>query len=303
MLGVASIQEALDLRKLGAESPFLLAQGIFQPEELELCAQNNFVAGFHSPEHIEWLEQRPLSKPIQAWLKVNTGMCRLGFNPVEAEAALKRLEQSPSIASVTLFTHFANANDKSHPTNNQQALAFAAFVNGKKNELSVCNSAGLFNFPELHFDYVRPGLAVYGISAVCDKSASDLDLRPVMTFKSALMAIQNLPKGARVGYDSRYECPEDMLVGIASCGYGDGYPLTAQDGAPVLVNGVQCRLAGKVSMDMMAIDLRNLKDPKLGDPVTLWGDGLPIEEVASATAGNAYCLVTCLPSRPSRVWA
>lgn len=224
-------------------------------------------------------------------------MCRLGFSPAEAEKALIRLEQSPNILSVTLFSHLACANDKAHPMNKQQADEFAAFVKGKKNELSMCNSAGIFNFPELHFDYVRPGLAVYGISSVDDQLAGDLDLRPVMTFKSALMAIQNLPKGACVGYSSRFECPEDMQVGIASCGYGDGYPVSAKDGTPVLVNGVECPLAGKVSMDMMAIDLRNLNGAKIGDPVTLWGEGLPIENVASNTANNTWSLVTCLPNR------
>ncbi|HQS84052.1 MAG TPA: alanine racemase [Alphaproteobacteria bacterium] len=303
MLGVASIDEALALRKTGVNVPILLSEGVFEPNELLVAATEKFHVVFHNELQVEWLEKVSLPLPLEAWVKINTGMGRLGFGIEQAKEFYRRISSSPSIAKpVRVMSHFACSDEADHPLNQQQIQVFKDFIKDMQSEFSFCNSGGIFNFPDVHYDYVRPGLALYGISPVKGKSAQDLNLKPVMTLQTSLISTQIFKKGASVGYGARYQCPEDMPVGIIAFGYGDGYPITAQDGTPILVNNVECSLVGRVSMDMIAVDLRNCPYAKIGDPVTLWGTGLPLERVVEHTSNITWDLLTGVQNRVRFLW-
>jgi alanine racemase len=186
--------------------------------------------------------------------------------------------------------------------NQKQITAFDSFVQGLPGQRSFANSPAIFNFPSSHHDVVRPGIALYGISPIQGKSAEELNLRPVMTLQTRLIAVRTLEKGSSIGYGSNYICPEDMPVGVIAMGYGDGYPRTARNGTPVLMNNTRCQVVGRVSMDMTTIDLRTCPGAKVGDPVILWGENLPIEEVASHSAHIPYDLVTGVQQRVKFYW-
>jgi alanine racemase len=303
MFGVASVDEALILRKVDVKTPIILMQGVFESSELLIASTENFHVVFNNINQIEWLEQAHLPKPLHAWIKINTGMARLGFNLDDAKSVHAKLLKHKNIAKpVRVMSHFACADDKTNPLNAKQINAFSDFVQGIDSEFSLCNSAGIFNFPECSFDYVRPGLALYGVSPIKGKLAQDYGLKPVMSVKTSLISIQNLKRGDSVGYGATYSCPEDMPVGIATFGYGDGYPITAKNGAPIIVNDTLCSLAGRVSMDMLAIDLRACPNAKIGDPVTLWGEGLPVEKLVDHTSNITWDLLTGVQNRVKFIW-
>ncbi len=302
LFGVASVDEALELREAGIQSPILLAQGIFEENELFIAADQNFHIAFHNAAQVDWLMKTRLPGPIHAWVKINTGLCRLGFNMDIANDTYTKLKNHPQVSSVKIMSHFACANDIEHPQNQNQIKLFQEFVKDKKAELSICNSAAIINFSELHHDYVRPGISLYGCSPIDGVPAKDLGLKPVMTLQTELMSVQIMPKGSYIGYKARYQCDENTPIGIAACGYGDGYSVSAKDGTPVLVNGIRCRVVGRVSMDMMAIDLRNNPTARVGDKVTVWGDNLPIEEVANHTSDITWRLLTGISRRVKYVW-
>ncbi len=302
--GVASIDEALALRKVGIRKPITLMEGVFERDELLVAACQNFHVVFHHQEQISWLDSMKLPQPIYAWLKVDTGMGRLGVDTASALALYNYLAEHRNIQRPPgLMSHFACADDLNNPLNKIQRECFSALavqVTGKK---SFSNSPALFNFnrEQLHDDVVRPGIALYGISPLMGMSAADLGLKPVMTLQTQLIAVRMFGKGAPIGYGGRFVCPERMPIGVIAMGYGDGYPRTARDGTPVLVNGVRCQIVGRVSMDMASIDLRAYPHAQVGDQVILWGDDLPIEEVASYTDNIAYDLI-CGVQRVNFYW-
>lgn len=303
MLGVASIDEALALRKIGVNAPIMLSEGVFEPNELLVASTEKFHVVFHNELQVEWLEKTSFPLPLESWIKINTGMGRLGFNIECAKEFFSRLSASSSVVNpVRVLSHFACSDDAKHPLNQKQIQGFKNFIKDVQSEFSLCNSGGIFNFRECYYHYVRPGVALYGISPVLGKSAQDLNLRPVMTLQTSLISIQNFKKGASVGYGARYCCPENMPVGIIAFGYGDGYPITAQDGTPILVNHVECSLVGRISMDMIAVDLRNCPQAKIGDPVTLWGSGLPLERVVEHTSNITWDLLTGVQNRVKFLW-
>lgn len=310
MLGVASIDEALALRKAGVNCPILLAEGVFEPSELLIASAEKFHVVFHDASQLEWLDKIACPQPILAWLKINTGMGRLGFGSDETQIIYQKLSHHPKIAKpIRIMSHFACADDKHHKLNQFQIDRFnqlIAKVKQSKNsvpvEWSFCNSGGIYNFPDCHFDFVRPGIALYGVSPFEDKLSTSLNLKPVMTLQSSLISLHQYSKGSTVGYGARYTCPEDMLIGVVAFGYGDGYPITAKDGTPVLVNNVECPLVGRVSMDMLTVDLRNCHNAKVGDPVVLWGEGLPIEKVVKHTANIVWDLLTGVQNRVKFLW-
>jgi alanine racemase len=200
------------------------------------------------------------------------------------------------------MSHFACADESAHPLNQKQIATFSQLCSSLPGPKSFSNSAAIFQFPNAHYDVVRPGLALYGISPIAGKSAQELGLRPVMTLQTRLIAVRTFKKGASIGYGSQFICPEDMPIGIIAMGYGDGYPRTAQNGTPILVNNIRCQIVGRVSMDMITIDLRGCPAAKVGDHVVLWGNGLPIEEVAPHTAHIPYDLVTNVQQRVKFHW-
>ncbi len=308
MLGVASIDEALALRKSGVKCDIMLAEGVFEASELIVASTEKFHVVFHHASQLEWLQKSHCPLPLQAWIKVNTGMGRLGFSLEDSKIAYKQLCESPVVAKpVRVMSHFACADEPEHPLNAQQINDFQSLIQdlklqGLSAEYSFCNSAALFSFKDCYYEYVRPGIALYGISPLPGQSAQSLNLKPVMTLQSSVISVQNMPQGAFIGYGARYQCPEAMPVGVVAFGYGDGYPISARDGTPLLVNGIACPLVGRVSMDMLMVDLRPCAHAKVGDPVILWGQGLPIERVVEHTSNITWDLLTGVQHRVKFLW-
>lgn len=303
-VGVASIDEALALRKAGVKMPITLMEGVFEPEELLIASCEKFHVVFHSLHQIEWLEAYPyLPLPITAWLKIDTGMGRLGFNCDQGLEAYQRLAANKNIAQpLSCMSHFACADEPEHALNQKQIKKFIAVISVLSCPKSFCNSAAIFEFRDHHYDAVRPGLALYGVSPFETRSAEDLGLKPVMTLQTSLISVRTTRKGSTLGYGARFVCPEDMPVGIIAVGYGDGYPRSARDGTPILVNGVRCTIIGRVSMDMITIDLRACPQAKVNDQVILWGKGLGLEEVAAYTDNCPYDILTSVQSRVKFHW-
>jgi alanine racemase len=302
-LGVASIDEALALRKIGVNTPITLMEGAFEPEELVMASTHCFSVVFHDESQVNWLETSFLPLPLNAWMKIDTGMGRLGFSLTQAKTMYHRLSQNQClIQPIGIMSHLACADNKDYPLNQKQISAFNTFAAQMQGLKSLVNSAGIFNFPSAHYDVMRPGIAIYGISPIKGKSAAELNLRPVMTLQSRLIAVRTFNKNQSVGYGAQFTCPENMPVGVVALGYGDGYPRTARTGTPVLVNNIRCQLIGRVSMDMFTVDLRPCQRAKVGDPVILWGDQLPMEEVTAYTAHSPYDLVTGVQQRVRFRW-
>ncbi|RZI45929.1 alanine racemase [Candidatus Finniella inopinata] len=302
-LGVASSDEAIALRRAGVSGPITLMEGIFEQDELLIASCEKFQVVFHDWWQVKALESLSLPLPLQAWLKVDTGMGRLGFNLFDAPKAYQALSNNPHIAQpIGIMSHLACADDVNHPLNQQQIQRFENFTRNFPGLKSFCNSAGMINFPDHHYDVVRPGMGLYGVSPIKGKLAADFDLKPIMTLQTRLIAIRTLAKGSSIGYGSQFVCPKDMRVGVIAIGYGDGYPRTTREGAPILVNNVRCRIVGRVSMDMTTIDLENCPDAKAGDPVILWGNNLPIEQVAEYTSHSPYDMLCAIQNRVRFHW-
>lgn len=303
MFGVASIDEGIILREIGIKTPILLAEGIFEKNELLIACAENFHIVFHNAEQLKWLDESALPQPINAWIKINTGMCRLGFSIAKAEIAYKQLSSNAQVKSIVpIMSHLACSDMPDHPLNAMQISCFEMFAAVVKSEYSLCASAGIINFPNHYYHYVRPGLSLYGISPINGTTGADFFLKPVMTLQSKIIAINDLTRGDCIGYGARYCCAENSRIGIVALGYGDGYPVSARDGTPVLVNGSFCPLVGRVSMDMLAIDITSCPTVKVGDTVTLWGEGLPIEKVAEHTSAITWQMITAVQNRVKFLW-
>jgi alanine racemase len=302
-LALIETENALRLRELGWVKPILLLEGIFDASDVPLLAEHNINSTVHCLEQIKILEYTQLYRPIDVHLKMNTGMNRLGFRPDEYAAAYKRLRAIPGIRNITLMTHFANADELQNPRLSiaEQVRRFRVGAEGLEGQRSLSNSGGVLHqaalSKELHNDWVRPGVMLYGGTPGGGVTAREYGLLPTMTLKSEIIGIQQLQKGDTVGYGSRFEAPGPMTVGVVACGYADGYPRHAEHGTPVLVDGVKTRLVGRVSMDMMTVDLTPIANARVGSKVTLWGDGLPIDEVANGADTIGYELMCALAPR------
>jgi alanine racemase len=303
ILGVASIDEALALRDAGVRCQIMLVEGVFEPNELLLASTEGFHAVFHEHTQVQWLKSITLPRPLNAWLKVNTGMGRLGFPPQECLKVYEEVVGTRKVKTpLRILSHFACADNKEHPLNLQQMHAFDQIVSNTDTEYSFCNSAAILHFPHQHHDFVRPGLALYGVHPCAGKLASEIGLKPVMTLQSSIIAIHHFAKGQSIGYGAEYICARDMVVGIIAFGYGDGYPVSARSGTPVLIKGQRCEVVGRVSMDMMTVDLSQCPGAVTGDQVILWGEGLPIEEIANYTAGITWSTLTGVQHRVKFLW-
>lgn len=290
-LAVACVEEALMLREAGVHASLMALQGVRNREELELAASLDVQLSVHAPHQLELLAGPPLGRPVGVWLKIDTGMHRLGVEPEEARGWYRRLLELPNVAgSPRLMTHLARADERDSDFTNRQMALFEASVSGLEAERSIANSAGILGWPATHGDWVRPGLMLYGGNPFVEGDAASLDLLPVMTLRAPLIAVKRVRQGEPVGYGGDFICPRDMTVGVAAIGYGDGYPRHAGTGTPALVNGRRSRLLGRVSMDMVALDLEGI-EAGVGDEVILWGRGLPVEEVAAAAGTLAYELL------------
>ena len=292
---VAEINDAVRLRDAGLHRPVLLLEGFFEARDVTTCVDYMAHAVIHSSEQLAMLERTAVKKPLDAWLKMNTGMNRLGFSPVRFMDAHRRLTSRARVNSIGMMTHFADADGAGGVA--EQLAVFADGTRAFQGERSAANSAAMLRFPETHFDWVRPGIAIYGCSPFPDQSAAELGLEPVMTLSSRLIAVQELEAGARVGYGGAFVAPRDMRVGVVACGYADGYPRHAPSGTPVLVDGRRAGIAGRVSMEMITVDLSRIPEAAVGSEVTLWGQGLPADEVAHAAGTVSYELLTAVSPR------
>lgn len=295
---VARISEAIELREAGISKPIILLEGFSSKNELELIVKYKFDSVIHSEEQLNLLESFP-SNSINIIIKVDTGMHRLGFMPEDITEVYHRLKQCHCVdKNIALMTHFSNADDKhDDKTLKQIEVFYQSIENLPESELSLSNSAGILGWPQSHASWNRPGIMLYGVSPFINSTASEHSLKPVMTLKSQLIAVKAVKQGEAIGYGGTYVCNKDMTVGIIATGYGDGYPRHAKTGTPVLVNGKRSQLLGRVSMDMICVDLSEQKNAKINDPVILWGEGLAIEDIADSADTIAYELLCSVTNR------
>lgn len=290
---VLTVQEAVALREAGFAQEILLLEGFFTPDELPLLVQHHISSVVHAQWQLDALPRFPSAMNIPLWLKTNSGMNRLGFQPDEFPATLASLRQAG--AKLTLMTHFARADENDGIA--AQLSRFNVLTQHAELPRSMANSAALLCCPEAHADWVRPGIMLYGASPLPEQNAAQLDLQPAMTLSSELIALRDLKAGDEVGYGGAFKATCDMRIGVVACGYADGYPRHAPSGTPILVNGQRSRVIGRVSMDMLTVDLSYIPDAHIGAPVTLWGQGLPVEEVAAAAGTISYELLCAVAQR------
>jgi alanine racemase len=296
---VLDYQEAARLRVAGSKKPILMLEGPFKAQDVPLLAKYSLTPVIHNPEQVEMLRLAALESEIDVYLKVNTGMNRLGFTVENLRAAYNALRMHPQVRSITAMTHFADADGASGV---KAQLDWFGSLTGQIEGLgaaprSLANSAALLRFPETHADWMRPGIMLYGCSPFADQPAAALDLRPAMTLSSELIATQHLQPGERIGYGFSYEAVGEMTIGVVACGYADGYPRHAPSGTPVLVHGKRTRTVGRVSMDMICVDISDIPEAYIGSPVTLWGEGLSADEVGAAAGTLSYELLCALAAR------
>lgn len=290
---VASLDEAQVVRRAGLSNPIVLLEGVFAESELEQAARWDCQLVVHDAHQLLLIERSNLKAELAVWLKVDSGMNRLGFAPAAAQDAWKRLEKARAVRKpMRLMTHFACADETSNPKTLNQLEVFATATAGIEAERSLANSAGILAWPRSHADWVRPGSMLYGASPFPNRNGVEDGLKPVMTMGTALIAVKGLKKGETVGYGSAFVAPSDMRLGIAAIGYGDGYPRHVPTGTPMLVKGQRVPIVGRVAMDMTAVDLSNLPGATVGDPVVAWGPALPVEEIARA-AGTIPLELLC----------
>jgi alanine racemase len=296
---VARVDEGLALREAGIKTPIVLLEGVLDREQLGAAAAADFELVVHTPEQIDLLRAASADVRFKVWLKLDSGMNRLGFKGEAFRSAHAALSQAAAVrAPVNLITHLASADLPELPTTAEQLMVFAAATRSLAGERSVESSAALLGFPESQADWVRPGLLLYGVSPFRGSTGADHGLRPVMTLRSRIIAVKDLVVGDQVGYGGDWTATRATRLAIAAIGYGDGYPRSASSGTPVLVNGEHAALAGRVSMDMIAIDVTDVqRPPNVGDPVVLWGEGLPVEEVAIWAETIPYTLLCGISRR------
>ena len=293
------LEQAVRLREAGCAKSMLLLEGIFAAAELALVDRYGFELVIHDVEQVLMLERSRLAVPVPVWLKVNTGMNRLGFACDKARGIYDRLRACPNVASISLMTHFADADGVGGVA--AQSALFHDCTQGLNAQCTLANSAAILRYPQAHADWVRPGIMLYGCSPFADTSAQALGLKPVMTLASEIIAIRNIRAGDSVGYGAAYTAPQDMRMGVVACGYADGYPRSAPTGTPVQVCGRRSRTLGRISMDKLCVDLSGIAQAGVGSPVLLWGGdaatGLAADEVAAASGTVSYELFCALAAR------
>ncbi len=293
------VNEAVRLRESGVAKPMLLLEGAFHPADLALADRYGLALAVHDSEQLLMLERARLSSPIAVWLKLNTGMNRLGFSGPGVRAAYSRLQACGKVAAISLMTHFADADGPAGVA--AQLARFVEWTAGLQGEVTLANSAAVVRYPEAHGDWVRPGIMLYGCSPFADLSAEALGLQPVMTLTSEIIAVQNLRPGDRVGYGGTFDARRPMRIGVVACGYADGYPRHAPGfhdrSTPIVVAGKRTATVGRVSMDALCVDLDAIPEARVGSAVTLWGEGLSADDVAASAGTVSYELLCALATR------
>ena len=292
--------DALRLREAGLHKPILMLEGFFKPEDIPLLTRHRLTPVIHSMDQVEMLEKAGIDGKIDVYLKVNSGMNRLGFAVDNLRLAWNALGAHAGVESVTLMTHFADADGDSGVAAQLQWFneLTQPLLGTDPAPRSLANSAALLRYPEeTRADWVRPGIMLYGCSPFGFKSAEDIGLRPVMTLASEIIGVQHLQPGEYVGYGLTYQAAQEMTIGVIACGYADGYPRHAPSGTPVLVAGQRTTTVGRVSMDMLCVDISDIPEAYIGTPVTLWGEGLSCDEVAASAGTVSYELLCALSPR------
>lgn len=296
--GVACLEEALAIRAMGGLTQCILFQGVFSPDELSVVSNYGFASVVHSPQQLEWLINTPVANPIKIWVKVNTGMHRLGFKADDVQNVMSALQACPWVdKKIGLMTHLACADEPRRLENSQQISLFKNLSVAGFSERSIANSAAIISFPETHEDVIRPGLMLYGVSPLANQTAPDLGLIPVMRFMSAISAIHHNSSPVQVGYSGTWASEKPSVIGIVAAGYGDGYPRHISANTPVWIKGREVMIVGRVSMDMLAVDLTNHPDIVTGDAVELWGPHILVERVAKSAGTVGYELLCQISER------
>jgi alanine racemase len=310
-IAVARIDEALALRAAGITQPIVLLEGFFDSKDLSILAAHNLQTIVHNQQQLDAILIAELTSPLKVWLKIDTGMHRLGINPEQFSAFYQQLTDSDNVQkNIVLMSHLGCADNKDSDETQQQISLFEEVTQGCDEERTIANSAGICSWPTSHYQWVRPGLLLYGVSPLSLDDSSivpsshqikvesdNFDIQPVMTLKSSLIAIRELDAGESVGYGGAWKSEEKTIIGVVAIGYGDGYPRHARNGTPVLVNGRRVPLIGKVSMDMITVDLGINNQDEIGDLVTLWGDNLPVAEIAQCATTIPYELLCNITQR------
>ncbi len=299
---VAAIEEALELRESGIRKPILLLEGFFEPSELEPIVQHDLWFAVASRWQLEAVEKFSSPRPLRVWLKLDSGMHRLGFSPQEFRAAHARLSALKHVEAITLMTHMARADEPDCTRSAEQFAAFERATRGLRGDTSVCNSPALLGWPQLHGDWARPGLMLYGADPLPSGVELPGELKPVMHVESKIIAVRELAAGEPVGYGARFVADKPTRVGVVAFGYADGYPQMAPNGAPVSIDGKPGKLIGRVSMDMLTVDLTEHPNAGVGSTVQLWGDAPRVTELADACGASAYQIL-CALKRAKQVYS
>ena len=285
---VACIEEALELRAAGIRAPVLLLEGFFEADELALIVEHDFWCVVHSLWQLEAIEKAALSKPITVWLKLDSGMHRVGLHPKDYQAGYQRLLASGKVAKIVLMSHFARADELHSQASTEQVAVFEAARQGLAAEVSLRNSPAVLGWPQIPSDWVRPGIMLYGATPFEEANAVASRLQPVMTLESKVICVRELPAGEPIGYGAKFITQKPMRVGVVAMGYADGYPRHAPTGTPVMVAGQRSQLIGRVSMDMLCVDLTDVPQAGLGSTVELWGKNVLASTVAEAADTIPY---------------
>ncbi|GAA6150729.1 alanine racemase [Pseudoteredinibacter isoporae] len=306
-LGVACIEEALELRHAGIQKPILLLEGIFSADEVAIASEEHFFLMVENLEQIEAIIQADIDQALHCWLKVDTGMHRLGLLPEQVDAALAVLKASPNVQpDIIMASHFASADELDNPSNAEQLRCFDKLIaeceQAQGLDQSLANSATILAHPSAHRQWLRPGFMLYGASPFTEDNENAAKLKPVMSLISEVISLRPIQSGERVGYGGKWQAERDSIIATIACGYGDGYPRHASNGTPVLIDGQEAPLVGRVSMDMITVDVTDIANVQLGSRAEMWGKNLCVNRIAEHAHTIAYELLTRMPARPPRVY-
>lgn len=297
---VACLEEAEEVRLSAPDARVLLLEGCFEPAEYLRAAELGLDVAIQDRRQADWLLSAKLSRPLNVWLKLDSGMHRLGFTTGDLRACHAQLKGQAAIGELNLFSHFACADERDHELTELQLERYSELLALPFDHCSLANSAAVLTLPRAHMAWIRPGIMLYGATPFAELSAHELGLRPVMTLTGALIAVRDVARGESVGYGAGWVAQRASRIGTVSCGYADGYPRSAPSGTSVVIHGQRVPLAGRVSMDMLTVDLTDLPQAQLGDAVELWGAQMPIDELAQACGTIGYELLTKVTGRVPR---
>lgn len=300
---VACLEEAAEVRGMHSTARILLLEGCFEPVEVVQSAALGLDIVVQGEEQVRWLLDTPLERPINVWMALDSGMHRLGFDLEGIRQWFAVLRNCPWVKELNLLSHFSTADESAHPKTQQQADVFVALSGVAFDQRSLANSAAVLTLGDTHHDWVRPGIILYGASPFAERNAHELGLQAAMTLTAQVISLRTIPAGETVGYGAIWKAERETRIATICCGYADGYPRTAPAGTPVVVNGQRAPLVGRVSMDMLTVDVTDVADVTVGSSVELWGEHVTVDEVAQACGTLGYELLTRVTARVHRQYS